>query len=609
MRHLPNISRHPVSGVWTHRYYVPPRLQAVIGQREIWKSLRTKIVSEANRRAIIYQDGELANRIAAAELKLARTVDAAGAALSPAERPTREKLTRALAAIQTWAYAEKGRMEERCLLGIGMDDFTLFGADRTARVNRIDELTKSIKSDEPDEGLDEELVGVLGRFGVTGFAPNDWCFFDLRREFRKATLDVACYSDEQIARALMRRGAGGSPFAATYLQVESPKPPFSDIAPPPATIQGQAAALGQAKTSISIDDLLAKFLADKTKKRPKKDVDEITSCFRRLKEFTGGNIGARHVMPEHIVAIKEALWLIPARLTQAQERMTFKEIIAQSGTGQKLRTPRSVKKWMDWYSLVFSWGVDHAYVDTNPVKAGMKPKIDKHGPPAKIRYGDDDLAAIFATPMFQGFSDKSPNSGYRKQSGTRILKDAKYWLPILAVWSGLRLEEAGAATVAHLKCVDGIDHFDFSERVLKNPGSSRWVPIHPKLIELGFLDYVADLRLAGKAYLFPNLPHHSELAATRQFTKWWGNWSAANAKTKGEGFDDPKKSFHSFRHGFKRVCREAGIPDAIHDLLTGHRSGSVSDSYGRDEDGSSVSLKTLADNLAKVIYPTFPALP
>ena len=33
----------------------------------------------------------------------------------------------------------------------------------------------------------------------------------------------------------------------------------------------------------------------------------------------------------------------------------------------------------------------------------------------------------------------------------------------------------------------------------------------------------------------------------------------------------PQKSIRSFRKTFKRMCRDAGVGEAVHDAITGHR--------------------------------------
>lgn len=37
---------------------------------------------------------------------------------------------------------------------------------------------------------------------------------------------------------------------------------------------------------------------------------------------------------------------------------------------------------------------------------------------------------------------------------------------------------------------------------------------------------------------------------------------------------------HGFRHTFKTICRDSGLPRDVHERITGHRGRSVGDSYG-----------------------------
>jgi len=47
----------------------------------------------------------------------------------------------------------------------------------------------------------------------------------------------------------------------------------------------------------------------------------------------------------------------------------------------------------------------------------------------------------------------------------------------------------------------------------------------------------------------------------------------------------------------KDACRRAGLSEEVHDVLTGHKNGSVGRTYGLG-----VALKVLADSMAKVRY-------
>ena len=96
-----------------------------------------------------------------------------------------------------------------------------------------------------------------------------------------------------------------------------------------------------------------------------------------------------------------------------------------------------------------------------------------------------------------------------------IRADWSYWIPLLCLYEGLRVSEASQLYTNDVVAVDGVwclsvisDASDDDEdgpptrsslnvarsadefRRLKNPSSRRIVPIHPKLIELGFLEFV-----------------------------------------------------------------------------------------------------------------------
>jgi hypothetical protein len=65
------------------------------------------------------------------------------------------------------------------------------------------------------------------------------------------------------------------------------------------------------------------------------------------------------------------------------------------------------------------------------------------------------------------------------------------------------------------------------------------------------------------------------------------------------GIEDESKVFHSFRHTFKRMTRDAGISEEMHDALTGHANkGSVGRGYG-----AGFSIKPLADAVARLESP------
>jgi integrase len=139
---------------------------------------------------------------------------------------------------------------------------------------------------------------------------------------------------------------------------------------------------------------------------------------------------------------------------------------------------------------------------------------------------------------------------------------------------------------------------------LKTQSSARSVPVHAELMRLGLIDAVA-----GRAQnASPDRPLWPDFAApigpkAKAWTKWFSRYLGSHV------VDHPSKTFHSFRHTFKRACREAEISEEIHHALTGHSGGGVGRAYGRErrDDGTldrGISLQRLKREIDKVSYPS-----
>ena len=185
--------------------------------------------------------------------------------------------------------------------------------------------------------------------------------------------------------------------------------------------------------------------------------------------------------------------------------------------------------------------------------------------------------------------------------------EAAYWFPLISLFSGARRTEIAQLKVGDVREGEsGIWFFDFSDRGedqrLKNECSARSVPLHSELIRLGLLDYVTErARMNGStAPLWPGFEPPVD-PKTKAWSKWFGRYLGEHV------VDHPSKTFHSFRHTFKRACREAGISEEIHHALTGHSGGGVGRAYGRErrEDGSldrGISLARLQAEINRVSY-------
>ena len=157
-------------------------------------------------------------------------------------------------------------------------------------------------------------------------------------------------------------------------------------------------------------------------------------------------------------------------------------------------------------------------------------------------------------------------SAYRPTGQTA---EAAYWAPLVALFTGARIEEISQARMEDVQKINGAWAIRFAnldpEQKLKTLSSFRHVPLHEELIKCGFLSFIARQKLAGCKRLFPALTNNNK------------NGTFSNALTKflsryldRTGLDDDRLVFHSFRFSFKQQCVLCGIEDSTHDALTGH---------------------------------------
>lgn len=110
---------------------------------------------------------------------------------------------------------------------------------------------------------------------------------------------------------------------------------------------------------------------------------------------------------------------------------------------------------------------------------------------------------LFATPVWRGC--KSEWS--RSTPGTLIIRDERFWLPLIAVFSALRQEEICQLELDDIRQEGGIWYFDINNRPprqLKNRSAVRFVPVHDELIRLGLMIYIENCGKLEQAAFFHN---------------------------------------------------------------------------------------------------------
>jgi integrase len=235
-----------------------------------------------------------------------------------------------------------------------------------------------------------------------------------------------------------------------------------------------------------------------------------------------------------------------------------------------------------------------------PLVAIRFSKTEVKANPAFRRSGltDERLTAIFHGPAFTGFRDQ-PDC--RIVPGNRLVLDAYYWVPLLSLFSGMCLEEALQLHPDDVATNDGIPSVSIGAihngqpALVKTEARVRTIPIHPTLVDLGFLEYATRMRKAGEKRLFPGLERGGP---DRRFGHDFSQWFTFYRR--GVGAYARGQDFHSLRHGVNRRLVKAKVPLPVVKETMGHSKGhdmSTAVYFGE------VDLADMWDGLKTLSYP------
>ena len=197
-------------------------------------------------------------------------------------------------------------------------------------------------------------------------------------------------------------------------------------------------------------------------------------------------------------------------------------------------------------------------------------------------FTNDELKLIF-NPSF-----------YPKKDN--IYHPCRYWIPLIALYSGMRLNEICQLYVDDIK-YNNIWYFSLTDerelQHLKNEQSKRDIPVHPKLIELGFINYVKEVRKCKKERLFYTLQYSKKNHFSNAVSGWFARY------LKSLNIEGRNKVFHSFRHLVKPMLRDAGIAQEYQNAICGWSSNDI----GERVYGGKVPIKKLYEEICKLQYP------
>lgn len=196
-------------------------------------------------------------------------------------------------------------------------------------------------------------------------------------------------------------------------------------------------------------------------------------------------------------------------------------------------------------------------------------EMDKGAREQREEWPIDDLVTLFRSPLYVGSQQHR-----RWKRGPLIIRDAKFWLPLLALFHGGRVEEFADLYRRDIqRDKDGTPFMyirkweeDGERRRLKTHAAKRRLPVHPELLRMGFLEHVEQAASNNNQPVFPDLPRQAPDGKRGPgFTRWFGRYR------KAIGIFREGVAAHSFRHNAETRLNAAKADTRHVDYLMGHQ--------------------------------------
>lgn len=260
---------------------------------------------------------------------------------------------------------------------------------------------------------------------------------------------------------------------------------------------GVHGAAGPSESSFgrTVADLIKQYREEREALFDKESTDrKYGLLFRVMEEVLGRGLPVSSIKRADCLRVLGFLKSLPPNTTKRFPKLTLSQAVEHGrATGLPGLAPGTVASYVNNLNAILRWAADNEW----GVKVNTRGLVDTRHPKTKRRgFTPKELQVLFAGLL--QFRDDDPT---------------KFWVSALALFTGARANEICQLHVEDVVDIDGIRCLNLTvfntngERVegkrVKTPSSERMVPLHPALIEGGFIEFLESRK--SQKMLFPDL--------------------------------------------------------------------------------------------------------
>lgn len=252
----------------------------------------------------------------------------------------------------------------------------------------------------------------------------------------------------------------------------------------------------------------------------------------------------------------------------------------RSGPARETLSQTTVRHQVNWLKRMLSHAEREGMIERNPA-ADIQTKVNRRQAEERLPFTHEDLDTLLHSPVWSVTADPDGDTKFRS-----VLVGNRFalWIPILALYTGLRLTEItrlkhediwiSGQAIPYISVTrrrfDEQDKNGPEHRVKKRSGDSlktdnspRRIPIHAKLLEAG----IKALQDESKRSHSPFLLGHDEHAPA-EISQWFSR--AFGRYLRRMGIKQHRVSLYSLRHNFAQEIRAQGATRDVEGDLLGH---------------------------------------
>lgn len=543
---------------------MPDAVRPLVGKTEIVRSLRTGLVREARPRAALLM------ALVMEAFDMIKTTDMTN--------------TEARSLVQQYCASVIGEQERRggFVPQTTEPDMEIL-EQRVLSADRIAHLNEQVSLSRFDSDVRQRVHALIQQHGSSSDKISESRFVDLASGVARSLIEEQRHFQLRLEDRLARF----TPVDPLFQETVVPEMPI-DHGFVPAVKKFKGPTIGEA---------IGRYLDAHEKVWKSRTHKARVWQLRYFVEHVGAARPITSINPDDIRDFRDAVIMLRANHGYTPSQ-TFAE--KQTDNVQARIKPKTAELIFQPVQTFFKWAVStEGLIGVSPAR-DIKMVVAKvqTEEPSRRPFEYEEIVRLFSSPLFTGC--KSIHRRHRP--GDKIIRDGKYWIPILGYYTGCRLAELVQLAIEDVRTEGGIVYLDINQRELegteeksvKSKAGRRKVPLHPDLIALGFMDFIAKRikQDKPKVRLFSDIKFGVHGQPSHEFSKFFARLMDI------VGLIDPDLVFHSWRHGAEDAFCNAGIQPYVTDRIIGHAPNTMGGKYGKG-----VSLEVMADAVAAMKLP------